>query len=428
MESRQPAKTNIQFGADAKSVAMGRYSRNVIVMRSRFWFIASAGLNLILAAALILVAAWRSTRIQEFLTAAAPAPAPGVEIRTEIRTNSVVRYQNITWAQIESTNLDAYITNLKALGCPKTTIRDIVLAEVNQPFARRRVTQIVTTDQEWWKTEPDPAVARAASRQLRELEAERRARLTALLGPDWETETDVDAWVESNYGLTGPRLGTLPPETKRALYDIAAGDPEGGAGRGSRASRRGSATNTWQSDREKLKGWLTPVALNEYLLRYSQTANYLRADTRGVNFQPQQFQDLFTTIDPILLQPDYYYQGSSAELRDRQRALQAQYEAALQKSLGSQTYQALRLNQDPLYISAATAVKQAAIPAQYLTKLYQVGVATQAELDRVRNDTTLTADDKITALSAARVEQQKAIEKLIGAEAFQRWLQTQTLP
>ncbi len=271
-------------------------------------------------------------------------------------------------------------------------------------------------------------MARAASRQLRELETERRARLTALLGPDWETEADVDAWIESNYGLTGPRLGTLPPETKRELYDIAAGDADGGAGRGSRASRRGSTNNTGQSDREKLKGWLTPVALNEYLLRYSQTASFLRADARGVNFQPQQFQDLFATVDPILLQPDYYYQGSNADLLDHRRALQAQYEAALQKSLGSETYHALRLNQDPLYASTTAAARQAAIPAQYVTKLYQVNLAVQAELDRIRNDTTLAADDKITALSAARVEQQKAIEKLIGAEAFQRWLQTQTQP
>jgi hypothetical protein len=395
-------------------------------MRSRFWFIASAGLNLILAAALILVCAWRITRVQQFNPV--PAPAPGPEITTEFRTNSVVRYQNITWAQIESTNLGAYITNLKALGCPKATIRDIILAEVNQPFAHRRVTEIVTSDQEWWKTEPDPAVARAASRQLRDLETERRARLTALLGPDWETETDVDAWIESNYGLTGPRLGTLPPETKRALYDIAAGDPEGGAGRGSRASRRGSTNATGQSDREKLKAWLTPVALNEYLLRYSQTASYLRADTRGVNFQPQQFQDLFATVDPILLQPDYYYQGSNADLLDHRRALQAQYEAALQKSLGSETWHALRLNQDPLYAATSAAVKQAAIPAQYLTKLYQVNLATQAELDRIRADTTLAADDKIAALSAARAEQQKAVQQLVGAEAFQRWLQTQTQP
>jgi hypothetical protein len=269
-------------------------------MRLRFWLIASAGLNLILAAVLILVAAGHSSRNQETHAAPAPAPAPGPEGTTEIKTNSVVRYLNFTWDQIESTNLGAYITNLKALGCPKATIRDIILAEVNQPFAHRRVTDIVTPDQEWWKTEPDPAVARAASTKLRELEAERRARLTALLGPDWETETDVDAWVESNYGLTGPRLGTLPPETKRALYDIAAGRQADMAGQTSRG-RRGGMTNALQSERERLKVWLTPLALNEYLLRYSQSAAALRADTRGVNFQPEQFQNLFATVDPILL-------------------------------------------------------------------------------------------------------------------------------
>jgi len=401
-------------------------------MRARFWFVASTGLNLILGAALILVAAWRIGRPAQDQSAPAPAPGPDVTAPTETRTNSVLRYLNITWAQIESTNLAAYIANLQALGCPKSTIRDIILAQVNQPFARRRATEIVTPDQEWWKTEPDPATARVAGIQLRELETQRRAQVAALLRPllgaNWETEADVAAWVESNYGLTGPHLGDLPPETKQALYDIATGAEDGTAGRGSRGSRRAGPAAALQSEREKLQLWLTPVALNEYLLRYSSTAARLREDTRGVNFTRDQFQRLFAAIDPILLQPDYYYQGANADLLGHQRMLQAQYEGALQQSLGAEVYRALRLNQDPLYVSTTEVLQQAGIPTQDFAKLYEINLATQTELDRIRNDATMTADDKITALSTTRTEQQKAIQQLIGPEAFQRWLQTQTRP
>jgi hypothetical protein len=400
-------------------------------MRARSWFVASAGLNLILGAALILVAAWRIAPPRQDQSLPAPAPGPEETAPSETKTNSVLRYLNITWAQIESTNLAAYIANLQALGCPKSTIRDIILAEVNQPFAHRRATEVVTPDQQWWKTEPDAGVARMAATQLRELETQRRAQVAALLrpllGPNWETETDVAAWVESNYGLTGPNLGTLPPETKQALYDIATGAEDGTAGRGSRGRRSGPAA-ALQSEREKLRLWLTPLALNEYLLRYSSTAARLREDTRGVNYTPQQFQSLFAAIDPILLQPDYYYEGANPDLLGHQHMLQAQYEAALQQSLGAENYRALRLNQDPLYISTTETLRQAAIPAQDFAKLYEINLATQTELDRIRNDATMTADDKITALSTTRTEQQKAIQQLIGADAFQRWLQTQTRP
>jgi len=385
-------------------------------MRLRPWFIASIGLNL------ILVAAWYIAHIQE--DRSPPIHTPNLDLTPRMtRTNTVVRYVNITWPQIASTNLAAYITNLRAVGCPNPTIRDLVLAEVNQSFARRRATEVATPDQQWWKTEPDPAVARAASAQLRNLETARRALLTSLLGPSWETETDVAAWVESNYGLTGPRLGTLPPEIKQALYDLAARAQEDTAGK-----NPAEAVRAWQNERGKLLMLLTPLAMNEYLLRYSPTAAQLRADLRGVNFSPEQFQNLFAAVDPIALQPDFYYRGDDPDLLARQRALQARYEAALQQGLGSETYHALRLNQDPLYVSATAAAQQAGVAAQNVTKLYEINRATQAELDRIRNDATLSPDDKIEALASTRTEQQKAIQKLIGAKAFERWLKTQSQP
>ncbi len=386
-------------------------------MRLRLWLIASLGLNVILASA------WYVARLQEDRPAMVQPPNPDLTART-IRTNSVVRYVNLTWAQIASTNLAAYITNLQAVGCPKETIRDIILAEVNQSFARARASEILTPDQQWWKTEPDAAVAHAASAELRQLENARRATLVLLLaptcGPNWETETDVSAWVASNYGLTGPHLGALSPEVKRMLYDAAARTRDQIAG-----LTPAEVAGVLQNERSRLQTLLTPVALNEYLLRYAPTAAQLRADTLGVNYSPRQFQDLFAAVDPILLQPDYYYRGGDADAQGRQRALQAQYDAALQQALGSETFRALRLNQDPLYTATTAAAQQTGLSAQNTTKLYEINSATQTELDRIRNDTTLSPDEKIDALAETRAEQQKAIEELLGPEAFERWLQTQ---
>jgi hypothetical protein len=382
-------------------------------MRLRPWFIASLGLNVILAAA------WYIAHIQEAQLPIVRRPRLDLSAR-QTKTNAVVRYLNITWAQIESTNLAAYITNLQAVGCPSGTIRDIILAEVNESFARSRATEVLTPDQQWWKTEPDAAVAHGASLELRSLENARRSTLASLLGTDWETETDVAAWVESNYGLTGPHLGALRPVTKRALYDIAAHIQEAIAGQGP-----AEAARTLQYQRERLQIWLTPAALNEYLLRYSPTAAQLRTDTRGVNYSPEQFENLFAAVDPILLSPDYYYRGNDPDLLANQRVLQAQYEGALQAALGGENYRSLRLNQDPLYSSTTAAAQQAGLSAQAQTKLYEINRATQTELERIRNDATLSADDKITALATTRTEQQKAIQELLGPEAFQRWLQTQ---
>jgi hypothetical protein len=400
-----------------KTIASERGSRDNVFMRLRFWFVTSIVLNL------GLLAAWYIAHIQEVQNPFIRAPRPDLAPRTNRIIVPTVRYVNITWGQIESTNLAAYIANLQAVGCPAGTIRDIVLAQVNQSFARRRATEVLTPDQQWWKTEPDAAATRSANTQLRLLESARRSLLNSLLGPTWETETDVSAWIESNYGLTGPHLGTLPPEAKQALYDLAARTQETAAGQNSADTVR-----AYQSERAGLRAWLTPVALNEYLLRYSPSGAQLRADTRGVNYSPEQFQALFAAIDPIVIQPEFYYRGNDPGLAASQRALQAQYDDALQQALGADTYRSLRLNQDPLYTSTTAAAQQADIPAKAVMQLYEISRATQAELNRIRNDATLSYDDKITALDNTRTEEQKAVQQLLGPVAFKNWLKTRSLP
>jgi len=137
---------------------------------------------------------------------------------------------------------------------------------------------------------------------------------------------------------------------------------------------------------------------------------------------------LWEAIDPIAEQPDFYYRGNDADYLARQRGLQGQYEAALQLALGSETYHTLRLGQDPLYVSSATAAQQAGISAANAAKLYEINRVTEAELNRIRNDATLSSDDKITALDNVRLEEQEAVQQLLGPEAYKKWLKTRSLP
>src|SRR5881394_530262 len=71
------------------------------------------------------------------------------------RTNVVVRRQFFSWKEVESPDYPTYIANLRDIGCPEQTIRDIIIADVNAMFSRRRATELVTAEQQWWKSEPD---------------------------------------------------------------------------------------------------------------------------------------------------------------------------------------------------------------------------------------------------------------------------------
>ena len=108
------------------------------------------------------------------------------------------------------------------IGCPEQTIRDIIIADVNALFARRRATELITPEQQWWRSEPDTNIVLAASEKARELEDERRALLTRLLGTNWETGDLVSIPRPSRPGvvLDGPVLGALSAETKQAIQDV----------------------------------------------------------------------------------------------------------------------------------------------------------------------------------------------------------------
>src|SRR5678816_2007659 len=71
------------------------------------------------------------------------------------KTNVVLRRQYFTWREIESDDYPTYVANLRDINCPEQTIRDIIIADVNALYSRKRATEMITPDQQWWRTEPD---------------------------------------------------------------------------------------------------------------------------------------------------------------------------------------------------------------------------------------------------------------------------------
>ena len=73
-----------------------------------------------------------------------PAPRPTIRIVTNTLNQIAVRKVNstnvlatfagrINWASIESTTYHTYINNLRAIGCPEETVRDIIITDIQMP-------------------------------------------------------------------------------------------------------------------------------------------------------------------------------------------------------------------------------------------------------------------------------------------------------
>lgn len=101
-------------------------------------------------------------------TVSAPTAQPSADVPDINRAPDPFR-----WGQIESTNYTVYIANLRSIGCPEQTIREIVTAEIHDIYEGLR--------HEMQKKPMDDAALAAGLAQLRR---EEESVVAALLGPN----------------------------------------------------------------------------------------------------------------------------------------------------------------------------------------------------------------------------------------------------
>jgi hypothetical protein len=125
----------------------------------------------------------------------------------------------------------------------------------------------------------------------------------------------------------------------------------------------------------------------------------------------QQIQALANSTDPASVK--------------RKQELESQREAELRQVLGKERYPEYKLNQDPLFRDSRALVQQSGAPLEKLLPLYEINHATEVEQRRIRSDVSLTPEQQIEALQSVRASHEIAVRKLLGEEAYQRYLQNQ---
>jgi LysM repeat protein len=378
-------------------------------MRWRLVALVSLGVNIALAAVWMLSSPGSSSKY---------AAATNQLQTVQTRTNIVTRRQLFTWRDVESGDYATYVANLHDIGCPEQTIRDIIIADVNALYSRKRATELVTADQQWWRSEPDPAVVQAAAEKARVLEDERRGLLTNLLGTNWETGDLVSIPRPSRPGvaLDGPVLGALAADTKQAIQDVSLRSQDRLEAYLNAQRRAGKEADPVvlaklrQQTRDELAHVLSPPQFEEFLLRYSQNANDLRTEFGQLQFFNQtadEFRSVFRATDAldqkILLLAD----ANDPSSLSQRKALEAQRENAIKLALGPRRYEEYQRLRDPVYRDAVAAAEEAGTP-EAAGAIYAVTLAARAEQDRIRADTNLTAEQKSIELKRLELQQLQA--------------------
>jgi hypothetical protein len=381
-------------------------------MRWRAFALVSLGVNVVLAAVLVPSLHPRlNPSAQSVAGLSAQTSPPG-------QTNILLRRQFFTWQEVESPDYPTYISNLRNIGCPEQTIRDIIIADVNALYSRKRAIELVTPEQQWWRSEPDTNVLQVALEKMRALEDERRGLLTRLLGTNWESGDLVNLPRPSRPGLVldGPILGNLPVETKQALQEINARSEDRLQAYLDAQRLQGKAADPVemaklrQQTRDDLAHVLAPAQLEEFLLRYSQYANNLRAsfgELQFFNATPDEFRSVFRATDNIDQQIQLLADSTDPASIQSRKALEAQRDNAIKTALGPKRYEEYQLLQDPLYRDAVVAADEAGTPESART-IYQINLAAASTLDALRTNTDLTANQKAIEQKQLELDQLKA--------------------
>jgi hypothetical protein len=351
------------------------------------------------------------------------AIAPGTN---DLHPKPIVRRLLFTWGEVESPDYATYVSNLRGIRCPEQTIRDIIIADVNSLYARRLATEVVTADQQWWRSEPDPNLVAVAEAKLRDLEQERRALLEKLLGPSWEAGDLVRLPRPSRpvIALDGEVLGTLSLETKQAVQDLHTRLQARLENYAAAQARLGQnpdpveMARMREQTRYELARVLSPLQMEEYLLRYAPNADALREEFGQLRFfspTPDEFRAVFRATDAFDQRLDLLPESNDANTLLARKSLLEQRESALKLALGTKRYQDYVMLHDAPFREAVAAAQQAGTPDAART-LYQINLAAAAEQNRIQGDTNLTAAQKNIQLKQLDVEQSMANTLATGGE------------
>jgi hypothetical protein len=384
-------------------------------MRARLLLWAALGLNVLLAVMLVLLS---RDSVQSYAPDGTRAK-PAVADARQIKTNVVVRRQGFTWAEVESIDFAAYIANLRRIGCPEKTIRDIIVAEVNDLFAERMAREINLPEQKWWLPEPDMDALESGMDQLRTLEQEKAILLTQLLGVGWDAQRTMAGGNAIRFD--GAVLSKLSPDTKSAVEQIessarrARAETEERARQDGRVADPAEFVELRQETRRQLAAILSPEQLEEYLLRYSQTADQMRDDLRGYSADADEFRRIFRARDSFDQQIAALNPADSGTAV-RRAELERARDEALRQSIGPERFAFYQLSQSPAFRHAQEQAEQSGAPPEKVVPIYRINQVVQQEVARIQSDQTLSDDQKRVALAAVSQQQQNSIDRILTSE------------
>jgi hypothetical protein len=364
------------------------------------------------------LAAWQA----KAEAAAATAEAQAVAYKTNA----------FSWSQLESTDYRQYIANLRAIGCPEGTIKDIILTDVMRLYAQRRGQYYLNgRDFKFWETDEKRKLKQPQieerEKQLAAIDKELPAVLRELLGVNYEREVNkyfVDTDADNR------RLAFLSDDKRSqllALREQFEGEREQAMLQAQDGKLPAAGIEQLrQIDQEQdaaLSRLLTPQEKEDCQLSMSPTADRLRKQLIGFNPTEDEFREIFrrqNAIDSAYEFEDPNDDSVRAAKAADEQAMMAQFKAQLPPDRVAQ----LDRSQDPDYQNLCVLSERFDLPDGTSQALLDMRQTAEDKRRELLSNKDIPLEQAEVALKAIQAETEKEARAALGDQAFGQYSQT----
>jgi len=333
----------------------------------------------------------------------------------------VFSQKKFDWKDVESPEYVKYMNSLRAVGCPDEKVQNIILADIDELFQQKKLKIALEHDQQWWKAQNEYLMANVLQQRGQTLEEERHALMAKLLGEE-VADKHRENLLWNSVQLTGPVLGSLPPQLHNQVQEICADSIQRHQAYFWERANQGQPLNNVEManlrehTRSELRKILTPLQVEEFVLRYSHNASQLREELRPMDPTPDEFRKVFRSTDALDHQMQMEFGGVEAMSEKQRERYQKDREAAIREALSPERFQAYLLTKDPIYRQAQVTAMQYGAPKAILP-IYEMAKVSESKRQQILRDANLTPQQRIEALNALNMEQQRSVQKIVNDSA-----------
>ena len=332
------------------------------------------------------------------------------------------------WSQVESDDYQTYVENLRRIGCPEETIRDLVKQDLDKAYDQRKadILNKAPARNDFWKTGHPNKLSQPSGTtrsQMAQLDQEKNQVLGDLFGRDGVAAINRPTPLARarSQAKSGYAMDFIPEETKAELNNL---EQEFGSellrkmAQGASDAQDMAEIRQLRQDRDQsIATILTPEQKMEYDLRKSPTAANMRLQMDGFDPSESEFRDIFSARkafdDEYGTVPGSTISQADAEVRQfAEREMNEQ----IRSSLGDDRYQDYMRQTDYDYKSIHKITERQGLGENISAQVYEMKGSAEELAREIRMNNGLSIEERQMQLGQIQNATARGIESMLGGQ------------